>query len=211
MQCRVLLACLVFVLCGSLPAGALAAPRPNILLAIADDWGWPHAGVYGDPVVKTPTFDRMAGEGVLFTKAFVSSPSCTPSRAALLTGQWHWRLEESANLWSTLQAKFRTYPEVLRDAGYFIGHSRKAWGPGQIEPGGRNQNPAGPTFNNLDAFLASTPKDQPFCFWFGSPDPHRPYDWQTGVKSGMDLQKIKLPACFPDHETVPQRRRRLLL
>src|SRR5437870_3371236 len=145
-----------------------AAERPNILLAIADDWGWPHAGVYGDPVVQTATFDRVAREGILFTHAFISSPSCTPSRAALLTGQWHWRLEESANLWSTLQAKFRTYPEVLRDAGYFVGHSRKAWGPGRIEPGGRKQNPAGPTFRDFAAFLKARPQDRPFCFWWGS-------------------------------------------
>jgi arylsulfatase A-like enzyme len=179
-----------------------AADRPNILLAIADDWGYPHAGVYGDPVVQTPTFDWLARDGVLFTHAFVSSPSCTPSRAALLTGQWHWRLEESANLHSTLLAKFRTYPELLRDAGYFVGHSRKAWGPGRVEPGGRTQNPAGPTFRNFEAFLKARPKEQPFCFWFGSPDPHRPYQWQSGVKSGMDLARIKLPACFPDHATV---------
>lgn len=195
----------VLVLASALAAavGPLrAAERPNILLAIADDWGYPHAGVYGDPVVKTPTFDRLSREGVLFTQAFVSSPSCTPSRAALLTGQWHWRLEESANLHSTLQAKFRTYPELLRDAGYFVGHSRKAWGPGRVEPGGRTQNPAGPTFRNFEAFLKARPKDQPFCFWFGSPDPHRPYQWQSGVKSGIDLPRIKLPACFPDHETV---------
>ena len=39
--------------------------RPNILFAFADDWGWPHAGAYGDPVVKTPAFDRIAREGVL--------------------------------------------------------------------------------------------------------------------------------------------------
>jgi N-sulfoglucosamine sulfohydrolase len=179
-----------------------AADRPNVLLAIADDWGYPHASVYGDPVVKTPTFDRLSREGVLFTHAFVSSPSCTPSRAALLTGQWHWRLEESANLHSTLRAKFRTYPELLRGAGYFVGHSRKAWGPGRVEPGGRTQNPAGPTFRNFEAFLKARPKDQPFCFWFGSPDPHRPYDWQSGPKSGMDLKKIRRPACLPDHEIV---------
>ena len=42
---------------------------PNILFAIADDWGWPHAGIYGDPVVQTPTFDRLASEGVLFNHA----------------------------------------------------------------------------------------------------------------------------------------------
>ena len=45
------------------------AMRPNILFAIADDWGWPHAVAYGDPVVKTPAFDRIAKEGVLFEHA----------------------------------------------------------------------------------------------------------------------------------------------
>lgn len=197
---RTMLLALTALLASALHAAA--AERPNIFLAIADDWGWPHAGAYGDPVVKTPTFDRIAREGVLFSNAFISSPSCTPSRAALLTGQWHWRLEESANLWSTLQAKFRSYPELLRDDGYAIGHSRKAWGPGRIEPGGRKENPAGPTFKNIETFLKSRPKDKPFCFWWGSSDPHRPYEWQTGVKSGMDLAKIKLPGCFPDHEIV---------
>ena len=49
-----------------------AVKRPNILFAIADDWGWPHAGAYGDPVVKTPTFDRLAKEDILFNHAYVS-------------------------------------------------------------------------------------------------------------------------------------------
>ncbi len=48
-----------------------ADTRPNILFAIADDWGWPHAGAYGDPVVKTPTFDRLAREGLLFHHAYI--------------------------------------------------------------------------------------------------------------------------------------------
>ncbi len=69
-----------------------AVQRPNILFAIADDWGWPHASIYGDPVVQTPAFDRLAREGVLFNHAYISSPSCTPSRNAILTGQYHWRL-----------------------------------------------------------------------------------------------------------------------
>ncbi|HLV01214.1 MAG TPA: sulfatase-like hydrolase/transferase, partial [Acidobacteriota bacterium] len=90
--------------------GRVTTEPPNILLAIADDWSWPHAGLYGDSVVRTPTFDRLASEGVVFEHAYVSSPSCTPSRAALLTGQWHWRLEEGANLWSTLDARYPVYP-----------------------------------------------------------------------------------------------------
>ena len=54
-----------------------AAPRPNILFCIADDWSWPHAGIGKDPVVKTPTFDRIAREGVLLTNAYVAAPSCS--------------------------------------------------------------------------------------------------------------------------------------
>ena len=84
---------------------AQTAERPNILFAFADDWGWPHAGAYEDPVVKTPAFDRLAKEGALFHHAYVSSPSCTPSRGAVLTGQYHWRLEGAANLWSVFPDK----------------------------------------------------------------------------------------------------------
>jgi arylsulfatase A-like enzyme len=197
----VLAASLVLAALSAGPTRAADRP-PNLFLAIADDWGWPHAGAYGDPVVKTPTFDRLAREGVLCAHAFVSSPSCTPSRSALLTGQYHWRLQEAANLHSTLQAKYRSYPEVLREAGYFTGHSRKAWGPGQIKVGGRSEDPAGPRFAGFAEFLKQRPKDQPFCYWFGSSDPHRPYEWQSGVKSGMDLKRIKLAGCFPDHEIV---------
>ena len=54
-----------------LDAKANKARRPNILFAIADDWGWPHAGAYGDPVVKTPGFDRLAAEGALFHHAYI--------------------------------------------------------------------------------------------------------------------------------------------
>ncbi len=63
--------------------------RPNILFCIADDWGWPHAGAYGDQVVRTPTSDRLVREGIGFEHAYVTSPSCTPSRNAVLTGQYH--------------------------------------------------------------------------------------------------------------------------
>src|SRR5438094_3170648 len=86
-----------------------ADPRPSILFAMADDWAWPHAGVYGDKVVKTPTFDRVAREGMLFTHVFCVSPSCTPSRSAVLTGQTIHRLEESGNLHSILRKMFETY------------------------------------------------------------------------------------------------------
>jgi len=177
---------------------------PNILFCIADDWSWPHASGVEDPVVRTPTFDRVVREGVRFRNAFVTAPSCTPSRGSIVTGQWHWRLEEGGNLWSTLPAKFAVYPDLLEKAGYHVGVTRKGWGPGQPQPGGRTRNPAGPAYKDFNAFLAARPEGKPFCFWFGSNDPHRPYEWQSGVKSGMRPQDVKVPACLPNNETVRQ-------
>lgn len=181
--------------------GAFAADaRPNILFCIADDWGWPHASAYGDPVVKTPVFDRVAKEGVLFNHAYISSPSCTPSRNAMLTGQQFWRLGSGANLHSDWTGEQPTYPLLLGKAGYHIGHYRKSYGPGKIAPG--VAHPAGPNFKSLAAFLDKKPADAPFCFWFGASDPHRPYVAGTGKESGIALDKIKLFKSFPDSETV---------
>ncbi|MDF1575581.1 MAG: sulfatase [Bacteroidales bacterium] len=176
--------------------------KPNILFAIADDWGWPHAGIYGDPVVQTPVFDRIAREGVLFNHAYISSPSCTPSRNAILTGQYHWRLGPGANLWSTLDPSTPVYPLLLEDAGYKTGRFRKSWGPGDISNWERH--PAGHDYteSGFAAFMAERTGDQPFCFFLGTSDPHRPYDQGTGVQSGMELEKIRLFECLPDHEVV---------
>ena len=176
--------------------------RPNIIFAIADDWSWPHASIAADKVVKTPTFDRVAREGVLFTNAFVTAPSCTPSRGSIVTGQWHWRLEDGANLFGTLPAKFEVYPDLLEQTGYHVGYMRKGWSPGKWRPGGWTRNPAGPSYKNFAEFLRSRPEDRPFCFWFGSSDPHRGYEWQSGLKSGMNLSDVKVPACLPDSEDV---------
>src|SRR3954470_981460 len=87
--------------------------RPNIILAIADDWGYPHAGAYGYKAARTPTFDRLAKEGLLFTQAFSAAPTCTASRGSILTGQAPHRLENGGDLWSELPAKFAVYPEIL--------------------------------------------------------------------------------------------------
>ena len=172
--------------------------RPNILFAIADDWGWPHTSAYGDSVVKTPTFDSIAANGVLFTNAFISSPSCTPSRNAILTGQYHWRLKEGGNLWSNYPEGFPTYVQALKEAGYFVGSYRKAFGPGSDH----GKEVAGKKFQGLDQFLKERPKDQPFCFWFGTSDPHRSYKWQSGLRSGMKLEDVEVPPFYPDSETI---------
>ncbi len=176
--------------------------RPNILFAIADDWSWPHAGAYGDKVVKTPTFDRVAREGVLFTNVFCASPSCTPSRGAILTGRPIHQLEEGGNLWSILPKKFATYPDILEAAGYAVGFTRKGWSPGSLEGSGRTRNPAGPQYKDFATFRASVKPDQPWCFWFGSTDPHRPYVRGSGAASGMNPADVIVPPYLPDTPEV---------
>ena len=123
--------------------------RPNFIVLMSDNQYFEHLGCYGDNVVKTPVIDNIAARGVRFTNAFCASPSCTPARGAMLTGQEIWRLKEGANLWSSLPASIPTYQDILREAGYVVGHDRKGWGPGDYKAGGRDYNPAGITFNNF--------------------------------------------------------------
>jgi N-sulfoglucosamine sulfohydrolase len=182
--------------CGSNPA------RPNILFCISDDQSWLHTSASGDPVVKTPAFDRVASEGALFTHAFCNAPTCGPSRSAIVTGQPIWRLKEAGNIHSTLPAGFATYPALLESAGYQIGYTSKGWGPGKLEPGGRTRNPAGDKHESFRDFLNETPREKPFCFWLGSSDPHRPYKPGSGRESGMDPEKLVLPPMLPDHPIV---------
>ena len=184
-------------------ASSFAAPpaaRPNILFCIADDWSWPHAGVYGDPVVKTPAFDRVAREGVLFTRAFCAAPSCTPSRGAILTGQMPHRLESGGNLWSFLPAKYPVYPDLLEASGYVVGMQGKGWSPGRVVD--RPRNPAGPSAKSFAEFLVSVPEGKPFCFWFGGTDPHRPYDLGSGAEAGLKATDVVVPPYLPDTPEV---------
>jgi N-sulfoglucosamine sulfohydrolase len=190
------------VLAGALAMGQSRQKRPNILFAIADDHSYLHTSSAGYKAVSTPNIDRIARGGVRFTHSFCSSPSCTPSRGAVLTGQHFWRLEEGGNLWSSLPKKFETYPGLLEAAGYHAGLFGKGWGPGNFKAGGYSRNPAGPAYDSFGAFLGARPKDKPFCFWFGSTDPHRPYEKGSGVKSGLRLDDIEVPSWLPDSREV---------
>jgi arylsulfatase A-like enzyme len=196
-------------------AGSRATTRPNILILMADDWNWPQSQDVVDPNLSTPTFDRIAAEGVRFRNAFVNSPSCTPSRAAFLTGMHPWQLQTGVHLWGALPAEFDVYTDRLEDAGYLVGYSGKGWGPGYLEEARREDNPAGrivvgeppgrawdsrerlPTFED---FLARREEGQPFHFWFNTSEPHRPYDWQSGLRRGMTLEDIVVPPTLPDTE-----------
>lgn len=196
-------ASLGLALAGAVPS--FAAPvdeRPNILFVIADDWSFPHAGVLGDNIVRTPNFNKVAANGVLFTNSFCATPTCTGSRGAILTGQHVHRLDEGANLYGFLPKRFQVYPDILEAAGYSVGLSQKGHGPAPADMGGRLRNPAGPPFDDFATFIAQAPKDKPFCFWHGSHFPHRNYKQDSGEGSGMRLEDVKVPPFLPDNADV---------
>jgi len=195
--------CVLLIALGfCVPRSAVAKDnRPNILFCLADDWGWPHAGAYGDPVVKTPAFDRLAREGVLFRQAFISSPSCTPCRNSIITGQQFYRLGPGANLYGALDKNEPNFVFLLRDAGYEVGHWRKAWGPGNFKQGGYTEHPCGP-HQPFTQFMKNRDADKPFCFWFGTSDPHRDYVKGSGRKSGMDIDAVPVPDFYPNAEAI---------
>ncbi|MBN7813917.1 sulfatase family protein [Algoriphagus pacificus] len=176
--------------------------KPNILFLIADDWSFPHAGVYGDPLVRTPTFDRLAAEGALFNNAYTASPSCSPSRAVVLLGRYPHQNEAGGNLWSEFPAQYPTYVGMLEKDGYLTGSTRKGWGPGEFKVSGMEHNPAGKSFKDFKTFLAQRANDEPFTFWFGSTDPHREYVPNTGIQTGMYLENVSVPGFFPDNDCV---------
>ena len=212
----------VLLLLASFSAGARAADeRPNILFIIFDDWGWQHAGVYGCDWVKTPGFDRVAREGVLFKSAFTSNPKCSPCRASILTGRNTWQLEEASCHGGLFPAKFAVYPDLLEEAGYSIGLTGKGWGPGDFKTAAkRTRNPAGPSFDdakmpapakgisgkdfatNFESFMRQRDRARPFCFWMGFSEPHRAYEEGSGVRLGKKLADVKVPGYLPDNDVV---------
>ena len=134
--------------------------------------------------------------------AFAAAPSCTPSRAAILTGRHPHELEAGANLWGFLPAKFDTYSRILEQAGYHVGLTGKGWGPGDFRRGGYEQNPAGKSYKDFASFYKEKPGDRPFCFWFGSSHPHRPYNEGSGIAAGLKVEEVKVPSWLPDVPVV---------
>lgn len=193
---------------------------PHLLFAIADDWAWPHAGAYGCRWVRTPAFDRVAREGVLFQNAFCPAPQCSPCRAALLTGRHIWQNQEAGTHSSVFPKLWPVYPDLLEAAGYSVGLTAKGWSPGDFKRGGWTRNPAGngyggktltpPTkgIRNVDyaacfaAMLDGCPADSPFCFWYGGVEPHRDYEPGSGLAAGRDPNLVDVPGWLPDRPEV---------
>lgn len=207
------------------------ARRPNILFFISDDLGARWTGAYGESIAKTPGIDRLAREGVRFDRAFCASPSCTPSRSAILTGQAIYRLEEGGLLMGALPVKFPVFPLMLEESGYFVGHTGKTWSPGSLRAGGwGDRHPCGKGYEkrknnrntlygdkplpdywandyaaNFEDFLAARAAngtEQPFFFWCGTIQPHLPWIKGSGAASGKSPADAPQPAWLPDHPIV---------
>ena len=180
---------------------ARAAERPNILFILADNWKYPTAGILGDPMAKTPAFDRIAREGVLFTHTFNPVPSCSPCRASVLTGRYAHELGERASLWSAFPKDTPVVTQLLRGAGYEIGYNGKPWGPGNIEISGWKENPVGPKFADFADFHAKRDASKPFFFWLGNTDTATKggrLPFLADAKAKLDASKLTIPPELPD-------------
>ena len=196
------------------PTGA----RPNILICITDDQSWESVSAGGHAVARTPVFDRLVAEGVWFTQAFATAPSCTPSRASLLTGRPAYALEDASIHGSHLPGQFPSFQELLEQVGYRTGYTGKGLDPALHTQGGRQRNPAGPVYNifhygsnsglpagvsridyaaNFEHFLKGRQPGQPFSFWFGALEPHRGYGNGMGPTLGMKAENVTVPGFLP--------------
>lgn len=193
-----LTACLAFgLLFGLKPLPRQPDQAPNILFILADDWSYPYASIYGETYVRTPNLEKLARHGVVFENAFCAAPSCTPSRAGILTGRYPHNLGEGVNLVGKLDVGVPTYVKALREQGYAVAFERKGWGPGDFRKMGYTENPCG-TDMEFAALLDKLPASQPFFFWFGTQDPHRSFDKDAGKNAGVPADKVRVPAFLPD-------------
>ena len=196
--------------------------KPNILFFIMDDASI-YSSTYGYNWCQTPAIDRVADNGILFANAFTPNAKCAPSRSSVLTGRNSWQLEEAANHVVNFPAKFKTFPEVLRENGYVTAKTGKGWGPG--DPGmidGKQRLLIGEDFGdiktepwakfissidyaaNFDAFLDNIEDGQPWFFWSGPIEPHRAYEYGAGQRvRGKKLSDIdSVPSFWPDNEII---------
>ncbi len=196
---------------------------PNILLVISDDQSWLHTGIAGDKVIKTPAFDRIAREGVMFNNAFAACPSCTASRTAILSGQEIWRTNEAGLLMGAMPKDLKLFTHILDDNGYHVGYTGKGWAPGNWEYLGLDREPLIKEYNsrlekeiangidrrnytaNFKDFLLDKPKEDPFFFWFGSTEPHREYQYGVGEnEANLKSAEVEVPPFWPDNKIIRQ-------
>ena len=176
-------------------ATAAAVDRPNILLIMSDDQTYTDNGCYGNQDVKTPNIDRLAEQGMRFTRAFTATAMCAPTRQQLYTGIFPVRNGAYPNH-SRVYDGTKSLVHYLRDLGYRVGLcGKKHFGPAASFP-----------FETVKkggmAEFISRKADQPYCLLVTSHSPHLP--WSLGDATAYDADKLTVPPYMVD---TPQTRR----
>lgn len=186
---RTLFLLLLFAAMGSSPAGEA---RPNIVIFLADDHGYLDSEVYGSKHVRTPHMVRVARDGMTFTHAFVASPSCAPSRAALLTGLMPARNGAEANH-AKPRAELKKWPAHFKELGYETAAFGKVSHYKHTVDYGFNYF-AHDTFHDHAAipaalaWLRERKSDKPLCLFVGSNWPHVP--WPTNAPANFGVEGL---------------------
>jgi uncharacterized sulfatase len=183
--------------------GAEDALRPNFVVFLADDLAWSDVSIHGGRDVPTPNVDRLAAAGMTFTHAFVASPSCAPSRAALLTGLDPMRNGAMLNH-SRPRADARLWPAYFQELGYEVVAFGKVAHYAQVTEYGFDH---ASHFNYhqdncVEAavkWLAARKSDKPLCLMIGTNWPHVPWPKETDI----DPERVALP---PNLLNTPQTR-----
>ena len=152
-----LLVLLLFAITGSAAvksAVGAEASRPDMVIFLSDDHTWRDSSVYGSPDIKTPNMQRLANAGMTFDNAFVASPSCAPSRAALLTGMYPARNGAEPNH-SRPHADLKKLPAYLQELGYEVASFDLAstrYGEASLPPSRKNTSESDYAFEHLNIF-----------------------------------------------------------
>lgn len=183
---------------------SIAAEPPNIVIIIGDDVGWDDIGTYGNPHVRTPNIDALARAGLQFNNAFLTTSSCSPSRASIMTGRYP-HATRAAELHQPLSEDTVTIPAKLKAAGYYtasigkfhMGHIQSHFD--RVE----SSNPSG--CEKWVEAIQNRPKDKPFFFWLAGIDAHRDWSATTGehaIAQPHSNEVVVVPPYLPDTPEV---------
>lgn len=171
--------------------------RPNFVFMISDDQSYSGASCDGNAVVHTPNIDRLAREGLRFTRGFAPSPSCSPSRSAILTGESPHETGTS-RFRSPMPSAQKTILDYLKPANYYTGAFKKVH---QGTEFWRRWDFMG-LHKPIRTFFDARPKDRPFYLHIGFHDPHRPYLPGERYPEKNPRKSVVVPGFLPDTPPV---------
>ena len=212
------LCCFIFLLFSCKSKTQETIPQqPNIVLIIADDVSWNDLGAYGHPKIKTPNLDKLAKDGMLFTEAFLTTSSCSPSRTSIISGLYPHNTDAEQLSWPLPEDK-KTFVQELKNAGYWTSLAGKyhmgeavyddfdlvyemQW---KDAPIGLDRRLVGDG-SGCDEWLKllkERPKDKPFFAWLASFDAHRPYYDDGSCPKVHSENDVMIPPYMPTTDLV---------